>query len=72
MAQPNSFTCRAREGSDAHQRKTTNEDLDQQLLPIQLTGGRPEAAQSTHRTSSLPAGLRPPMGGRLGTRRTAT
>ncbi|MET8276779.1 MULTISPECIES: hypothetical protein [unclassified Streptomyces] len=55
-----------------HQHKTTHEALAQQLVSIQRTSGRPGAAQSTHRTSSLPASLRPPTAGRLGTRRTST
>ncbi|MET9471149.1 MULTISPECIES: hypothetical protein [unclassified Streptomyces] len=55
-----------------HQRKTTHEALAQQLPSIQLATGHPEAAQSTHRTSSLPEGLRPPTADRLGTRRTST
>ncbi|MFE7788752.1 hypothetical protein [Streptomyces sp. NPDC057460] len=54
-----------------HQRETTHEALAQQLPSIQLAIGHPEAAQSTHRTSSLPAGLRPPTAGRLGTRCTS-
>jgi hypothetical protein len=36
-------------GPDAVQRKTTNDALDQQLIPVQLSTGRPEAAQSAYR-----------------------
>ncbi|MFD4943403.1 hypothetical protein ACFVYE_13370 [Streptomyces sp. NPDC058239] len=54
-AAPTERGCRL----DAVQRRTTNEALGRQLLPIQLATGRPEVARSTYRVLAARARLRP-------------